>query len=616
MLHRSAPPGTSPDIIIYGLKTRYPGHICPLLILSEQRIFNLTDLLPEKILTLPREEAEQEFNQLSISSQAMMALMAPWEKRQELMILSTRFPELVRSMPVEELFWTIKATGPEDSLPLISAASFEQLQFILDLDWWEKDSFRLDRASAWLLLLFEAGEETVNTWINTLRAKDPVLIPALMRHFIEVQKRPDDMEIEEAKDLLPPFTIDNAYYIAFTNDKLQTLWARVIMKLIELSPGFYRDCMETILTETRTECVETAWKLRCGRLADFGIPDYFSALDIYAPVPPEEARQPSPGAVSAQVRGLDEMPAFVPTLYVADFPALRSSLERLADTPHMARIIREWTGAANKIIMADRVDLDDPDIMKKALLKTASLINLGIETTAEARGAEPPEKLLVDIVLEDLVRAAVWRLSGIRNRAHRLARTAGFEQIPDEYHEQFKALNSHFPEVWDSHAHETTAFSSLDQVLQAEKMLDELEAWKKIMEHLKPQWSRWKETIAWEDTNFLSWAEFNWRHGLATAAANYMLDKAAVVVPVPDSRLGMLRDILASDAWKETADRMAEEMEKITAIDREMARLIVHKSMAPLREELLSCRKDEKPDGRFISSFLVEIQAAAGPVVD
>ncbi len=587
-----------------------------LFILSEQRIFNLTDLLPEKILTLPREQAEQEFNQLSISSQAMMALMAPWEKRQELMILSTHFPELVRAMPVEELFWTIKATGPEDCLPIISAASFEQLQFIMDLDWWEKDHFRLDRASAWLLLLFESGEETVNAWLNTLLKKDPVLIPALMRHFIDVQKRPDDMEIEEAKDLLHPFTIDNSYYIAFTNDKLQALWARVIMKLLELSPGFYRDCMETILTETRTECVETAWKLRCGRLADLGIPDYFSSLDIYAPVPPEDARHPESEPVSNMGTDTGEMPAFVPTLYISDFPALRASIQRLADTPHMARIIREWTGVANKIIMADRVDLDDPDIMKKALSKTAALLNLGIETTEEARGTESPEKLLVDIVLEDLVRAAVWRLSGIRTRARGIAIDAGFELIPDEYHDQFKALNNHFPEIWNSRSHETTSFSSMEQVNQAEKMLDELEAWKKTMEHLKPRWDRWKESIAWEDTNFLSWAEFNWRHGLATAAANFMLDNAAVVVPVPDARLGELRDLMASDAGQKTAERMAEEIEKIAAIDSEIANLIVQKATVPMKEELLSCRKDEKPDGRFISSFLVETAPAVRTAVD
>jgi len=576
----------------------------------------LTDLLPDKILSLPKKEAEEEFNRLSITSQAMMALMAPWGKRQELMILSHRFPELVRSMPVEELFWTIKATGPEDALPLISATSFQQLQFMLDLDWWEKDDFRLDRATAWLLLLFEAGEETVNSWFNSLLEKDPYLIPALMRHFMDIQKRPDDMEIEEAKDLLYPFTVDNTYYIAFKKEKLQTLWARVIMKLLEISPGSYRDCMETILTETRTECVEAAWKLRCGRLSDFGLPDYFSALDIYAQVPPDKISHLSmPGPVSSDMEG-EEMPAFVPTLYIGDFPTLRRAVERLADTPHMARIISEWTGTANKIIMADRIDLDDPDIIRKALEKTGALINLGLETMEEARSGDSvdhaPGALLTESVLEDLVRTAVWRLSGIRTRVHSLALTAGPEMMPAEYYDRFMALTGLFPQMWDEETHETISFSTLEQVFQVEKMLDELEAWRIIMEHITPRWTRWKETIAWENTNFLSHAEFNWCHGLATAEANFILGGSPVVVPVPDSRLGELRDRLSSGSWEETSAQIKREIRKIAAIDPEMAQAIVRRAGDQVVKELLSCRKDEKPDGRFISSFLVEI----GPAVD
>ncbi len=570
----------------------------------------MTDLQPEKILSLDKKRAEQEFNKLSLTSQAMLTLMAPWDKRQALMILSEKFPELVRSLPVEELFWTIKATGPEDTLPLISAATFAQLQFIFDLDWWEKDEFRLDRITAWTVILFEAGEETVNRWINTLAQKDPWLIPALMRHFIEVQKRPDDMEIQEAKDLLHPFTIDNIYYIAFKKEKLQPLWERMIMKLIELSPGLYRDTMETILTETRTECVEMAWRLRCGRLADFGIPDYFSALDIYAPVPPDKVRLPASIQHAAVTGKDDEMPAFVPTLYISDFPALTTALEQLADTPHIGRIIREWTGVANKIIMADRIDLDDPDVLKKALNKTASLINLGLQTVESHRTSASAAKLLADSVLEDLVRVAVWRLSGIRTRARRLAISAGMEVIPSEYYDALLSLSGHFPELWDPETQDTVHFSTLEQVHRAERILDEIEAWHCIMEQITPRWNRWKGVIAWENTNFLTWAEFTWQHGLATAAANFILDKRAVVAPVRESRLEELRDRVSSGAWDETAIRMAQELRKTTHLSPDLAETIIHKAGDPMKEELVSCAQDKRPDGRFFSSFLVEIEPA------
>ncbi len=565
----------------------------------------MTDLSPNKLLTLPKQEAEREFNALSTSSQAMLTLLTPWEKRQEIMLLSKKFPALVRSMPVEELFWTIKSTGPEDSLPLISAASFEQLQFILDLDWWDKDNLRLDRVSAWLIMLFEAGEDTVNSWLSTLRSKDPYLIPAIMRHFVDVQKRPDDMEIEEAKDVLNPFTIDNVYYIAFKNEKFVPMWERMTMKILEISDGFYRDCMETILTETRTECIEKAWRLRCGRLADFGIPDYFSALDIYAPVKPHDLRRAAPAAMLDGTEGSD-MPAFVPTLYITDFPGLATALAELSDTPDIARIIREWTGVANKILMTDRIDLDDPDTMKKALSKAASLINLGIETTADEYPVTGPVKILSQYVLEDLVRAAIWRLSGIRQRVRNIARDTETRLLPPEYSEIFEALARPVPMRWDENLQEAVPFYSLEQVEDAEKTVDELEAWHRIMEKITPHWHRWRDVIAWENTNFLTWNEFTWQHGLATAVANFILDGSAVVVPVAESRLFELKNTFETGKWGTTSAQIAQEFSQLSNINPEMAKSILEKAVSPVMEEILPVKEPDALQGRFLSSLLVD----------
>lgn len=574
--------------------------------ISGQRINNLTDLLPEKILSLSRKQAEAEFNLLSTTRQAMTTLMTPWEKRQDLMMLSTNFRELVRSMPVEELFWTIKATGPGDSMPIISACTFEQLQFIFDLDWWDRDNFRLDRIISWLLLLFEAGEETVDSWYGAIMQKDPYLIPAAMRHYLKVEKRPDDMEIEEAKDLLPPFSIDNIYYIAFTNDRMLTLWERIIMKLLELSPGFYRDCMETILTETRMECTETAWKLRCGRMADLGIPDYFSALDIYAPLPPENIRKFDGFGAALPETADNQMPAFVPTLYISDFPALSQALGNLSDTQHISRIIREWTGAANKIIMADRIDLDEPEAMKQALAKSAAMINLGIEVINKTEKNTSFETILQESIIEDLVRISVWMLQNLKKKGRRLAGMVEIHLIPQEYYDGFLAIMGRFPQRWDPAGNKSMPFSSISQVHLATEMLDELESWMKIMSYIKPHWNRWKEAIAWENTNFLSYAEFNWQHGLATAIANFILEDSAVIAPVAASRLGELRDRLTSKSLKEISERIAVEGIEITGPGPDRVTRILDKAVKPVITELMNMEKNKKNDGRFISTFLVE----------
>ena len=561
----------------------------------------MTDLLPEKILSLPAVEAERQFNELSLSRQAMLTLMTPWEKRQELMLLSRNFPELVRSLPVEELFWTIKATGPEDCLQTIAACSCVQLQFIFDLDWWEKDTLRLDRITAWLILLFEAGEETANRWFEWIMKKDPYLVPAVARHFLKVQKRPDDMDIEEAKDLLYPFTIDNYYYIEF-NDKLEPLWNRVVMKLVELDAGLYRNTMETILTETATECTEQSWRLRCGRLADFGLPDYFSALDIYAPLPPDQVH--SAARLPAVETDSEDMPAFVPTLYMSDFPTITTAMQKIADSIHAGRIIREWTGVANKILMADRTDLDDPDALKKALFKTAAMINLGLEVIIDEHQAARPDDILKTSPLEDIVRAAMWPLSKIRSRARKIASRIDRALLPSMYSEQFMMFEKPVPLIWDKNVQEGTPFSRIEQVRDAMEMLDEIEIWEKIMERLAPHWRNWQTAIAWENTNFLTPSEFTWQHGLATALVNFMVEGSAAIVPVSSAALENLQKIFLSKDTPAALDRAADEFASISGVAAGAARHILELAADPVRKELLEAGGKTSLQGRYIASFL------------
>ena len=513
----------------------------------------------------------------------------------------------MRSLPVQELFWTIKATGPEDSLQTIAACSCDQLQFIFDLDWWEKDALRPDRITAWLILLFEAGEEAADRWFGWIMKKDPFLVPAIMRNFAKVQKRPGDMELEEAKDILYPFTIDNSYYIEFSA-KLEPLWTRVVMKLAELDPGFYRNTMETILTETATECTERAWRLRCGRLADFGLPDYFSALDIYAPLPPDRIRQAA--RLPAWETDSEDMPAFVPTLYMSDFPAITTAMQELADSIHAGRIIREWTGVANKILMADRTDLDDPDSLKRALLKTAAMINLGLEVIIDHHIAARPDDILRTSPLEEIVRAAMWPLSRIRSRARKIASRIPRAFLPSIYSDRFLMLERHVPLAWDENRQEGIPFSGIEQVKDAMEMLAEIETWEKIMERLVPHWRNWKSAIAWEDTNFLTPSEFTWQHGLATALVNFMAEGSAVIVPVAPAVLENVQEIFLGKDTAAVLDRAAEEFASISEVSSGAARHILELAAEPVRKELQQAGGKTRPDGKYITSFLAQVSAS------
>ncbi|MBE9594180.1 MAG: hypothetical protein IMF19_11980, partial [Proteobacteria bacterium] len=102
-------------------------------------------LKPDSLLTLPEAEAEALMNELSLAEQASVVLMTPWERRQEIILLSQDSMALVQGLPVEELFWTVKAIGPQDAVHILNLANAEQLQFVFDLDWWHKAELRPEK---------------------------------------------------------------------------------------------------------------------------------------------------------------------------------------------------------------------------------------------------------------------------------------------------------------------------------------------------------------------------------------------------------------------------------------------------------------------------------------
>ncbi|MGC9022729.1 MAG: DUF6178 family protein, partial [Dissulfurimicrobium sp.] len=417
---------------------------------------NYLPLEPLRLLEMPVDKAEALFNRLPLKDQATMVLGVPWERRQDLILMSKNARDLVRGMPAEELFWTIKAVGPQDALQIVDMAAPSQLQFIFDFDWWRKDNLVPEKIIAWLILLFEAGEETPGAWIRWISKQDETLLPLILRRFVQIQKRSDDLDLQEARDVLPAFTLDDVYFIAFKRDELAPLMSRFLNEIIAGSEGLYRDVMETILWETDAEGLETAFRLRNARLSDLGILDYYSSLDIYAPITQDQVRKIDD--VGCDILGSnaeeDLMPAFIPTLYMGDYPALREAVMGIAGSQSMERIIFEWVGAANKILMAENVDLDDFEAQRKTLLSVAAALNLAIELLAAGEKGAHPVDILRECVLEDLVRLANTKIRALRSRVRRMMDegliSREFLHLPDSWEYLLEGLVvTPRPRFWD-----------------------------------------------------------------------------------------------------------------------------------------------------------------------
>ena len=560
---------------------------------------------------MPPEAREKRINTMPLDEQLTLVLFAPWEKRHDIICVSEQARHLVQAMPAEELFWTVKATGPEDSGLLLGLATPCQLQLFFDLDWWHKAEIRPEKTAAWLLLMLDASGQAMDVWLRWILKKDIWLMASVFSTFFTVQKRPDDMDIQEARDQLPAFTLDNVYYLAFKNQKLAPLFASLAGKILEISPGFYRDCFETMLGETVSHNLETAYRLRCGRIQDFGIPDYYDSLDIYLPIAPEEMHRMETSDFQ-RLPAQDQMPSFVPTLYVSGFPVLENAVINLAGSRVMERIVREITGVANKVMMADLVDMDDPASLRGALEKTFSLLNLGLDYLGE-KWFLTSEEILASCVLEEIVRAGCRLLLPLLTEARNLSRKGSSAFLPYEAREQLKAACQRPAMMYDSAAASKKHITCLSQLHECITCLEEARSWCVIVEGLSPEFSAWEREIRWQETNFLAVEEFTAEAALCTAACNLAVNGKLEVKAVTGQDILSLAQVLLDSDPQETVNRIMNILAPLSeskedSAGRQALQRLIAQSLENCLSEIRHLTAGESGRLRFLKTVLVNLQ--------
>ncbi len=557
-------------------------------------------------------DLETQINTLDLSDQLNLVLTAPWEKRFEIITSSERAGEIVANMPVEELFWTIKATGIEDSAIILSLATAEQLQFIFDLDWWQKDRLRPEKIAAWLLVMFELSVQVLKNWLKWILNRDPWLLPAILNEFITVVKRPDDMDIQEAKDRLPAFTLDNVYFMDFKKKKLAPLFIRLITDMVEMDAGKYRDILETMLWETPSHNLETAYRLRCGRIGDFGIPDYYQSLDIYVPISEEEMHVIEPeNSPFARLPVNYDMPAFVPTLYVSGYPALEDAVRILAGNPVMERIVRETTGVANKVLMADLVDLDDPERLKMALEKAFSLINLGMEKLSESSG-KSPEEILKSHYLEEITRFASGLLLPFGDKARKIMSEPFFKILPHRLKDVVEAASLRPSMLLDVGTGLSENVKHLNELEKLEFLLSKASSWSKVIPFIEPSFEKWPSQIKWQETNFLAPEEFSVDSALATAVSNLIIKAIFHVSPLDREELEALYERLSEMGKEEVFGLLKELLDPLcTGDDSGLTEKELNETILPylveVFSELVTQGKRVINEPRYIKNILVKV---------
>jgi len=530
-------------------------------------LFTKKEILPginlENLLKLSESEIEKALTNLKFHEIYDLVLSTPWEERAKL-ILYSPYPEgIVKNLPPQELFLTLKASSLDLAVELLSYAKGSQIQFMFDIDAWYKDRIKVERVASWIILLFNAGEDKVLEW---LRVADWDFLIAVLQKFIKVYKKPDDMELIEAMDFLPPYTLDDFYFIDFKVSSLEFYFRRIIEILREEMPDTYFALMESVIWEIPAEVEERAYKWRNGRLADEGIPEYFEALDIYSYIPLKNLRKIDPKYLPISEESQPSINIMVYTGSEELF--IFKVLKILDDLSQIERIKRELAWIANKVIIVDNVVIDEMDQIKRSLDKVWGSLNIGLEYVSMGN-LEIAKRFLEEYFLEDIFKVAQNVLKELRRFALKLTKNKDFDSsilnyLDQPYHGFLKGVLAKkineialFQPDKIGTEKEYTIFRKLSEIKMVRRYIEEIDYMAPLIEKIFGPPLSWINEVNKPgrnfDTNFLTWSSL-----IFTALSQYFYKGEFVFKALPKS------------AWKEVINKLMEEKEGVCYLKKEL----------------------------------------------
>lgn len=345
----------------------------------------------QRVLDLARRDPRAGREALArLPSEALVALVceAPAAERAALLELVPEPERVIPSLPEAELCFAVKAAGLADAGWILAHATDEQIVACADLDAWSGFAPDRERLDAWLDAAAEAGDETLARVAQIL---DLELLVLWLRERSEVWLKPRSDETE------PPSgarTLDGQFFLRprAPGDELVTP-LRLLDAVFQRDYWLYFRLLQGVLWETPSETEESALRWRTGRLADLGFPSWEEATRVYAYLRPDErAHVPETGpALEVEAWSL---PVWMPTLPT---PAdARQEVFRAAaalDEASRQAFLYALIALANKVAVADRLPLGEPESITSALEKVTEVTSRALVFLARENAMDGVEVL-------------------------------------------------------------------------------------------------------------------------------------------------------------------------------------------------------------------------------
>ena len=315
------------------------------------------------------------------------------------MILEAKSPaSLIQSFPDQDLYYLMHTVGPYDFIPVLSMATSEQWEYIIDVEVWDNDRLDIKYMTKVFDVLYKADPQRLLRW--AIKEKPDFFEFYLFKNMVVWIREHDDVPPEDFDDYI---TLDDKFYFRFpdiinppfeqddqdTTDNnrgtksdaqapelIETMLKQVAQMDISVFHGLLLET-ESVLP---AEVEEEQFRLKNLRLAEKGFLPFHEAIGIYQPTKLDSLRK-RPAKLSFKQEPFDPdiplPPQFFGQFFKGDNLFVKSL--KLFD-PHIALSLEsEIAALINKVISADKIKLQTREDLEKTIIKTCDFLNLGLE---------------------------------------------------------------------------------------------------------------------------------------------------------------------------------------------------------------------------------------------
>ena len=567
---------------------------------------------PQQLPEDPK-ELEKVFNSLPIQSQLDFISRARGKERLHYLLLLKNPEPIVQQLPGLEIFLTVKEVGEKDALPLISLTTPEQFQFLLDLDLWKKDALNSEKTLHWLEILLETGERKIAQFIHSA---GPEFMTLLLKPFLRVTTlEGEPVEVEEQA---PHFTLDQYYFVRFIGKGTREILEPFLKIFSLIDTEAYRRLMEGFNSEIESELEETAYRLRNGRLAEFGFPEFEEALEIYRFVHPDSPIFNERTAPAESPMESRKSQAAFYLIFLDEAPFFSSILAKIDNPLEQDRVKVEMAALCNKAMIAEAMDLSDPKEIERISKKVFHYLNMGLQYLSREEETRALD-ILHFLPLQKLFQCGVSLTLLLKRKAETLLRGRWFEGdrenlilLDSPYLERFEGVLKKRPELHRKEKAED--FKDLRDLRETEDLLCIVTAAVDFLEKQLGVSPRSLKKLDLGECHPQDWREMTLSTLFLTAIANQVLKGSFRFEAIERARLNDLFSLIFErDEQRKAVIRMEikrslkDRFDSIESDEDKRNHLLAFRDFCLdlLEEEFGNIHPGEEIDPRFLKGLLI-----------